>query len=86
VCKICKEHLTTQASSLGKTANSAIHHFDPSLDVQEADDEDESSDKDENSDNYENDHEQNDETKNARAIVDLISQVNAWCRFEGTQS
>jgi TATA-binding protein-associated factor Taf7 len=56
------------------------------MDVQEADDEDESSDKDENSDNYENDHEQNDETKNARAIVDLISQVNAWCRFEGTQS
>jgi transcription elongation factor Elf1 len=79
VCKICKELLTTKASSLGKTANSAIHHFDPSLDVQEADDdEDELSDEDEDSDS--------DETKNTQAVVDLITQVNAWRRFEGTQS
>ncbi len=61
MCKICKALLTTKASSLGKTANSAIHHFDPSLDV-----ENESSDEDEDSDSDEYDHGQHDETKNER--------------------
>ena len=87
MCKICKELLATKASSLGKTANSAIHHFDPSLDVEESDDdEDETSDEDEDSDSDEYDHEQHDETKNERAVLDLITQVNAWRRFEGPQS
>ena len=81
MCKICKALLTTKASSLGKTANPAIHHFDPSLDV-----ENESSDEDEDSDSDEYDHGQHDETKNERAVLDLITQVNAWRRFEGPQS
>jgi hypothetical protein len=77
VCKICacKELLTTKYSSRGKTANSAVHHFDSSLDVEEIDgDDDESSDEDQQSDSNrrEFDHEQHDETKNARSLRALI--------------
>ena len=86
VCNICKELLTTKASSLGKTVNSESIIFDPLLDVQQSDDnEDELSDKDEDCDSDECDHEQHDETKNEQAVLDLITQVNALHRFEGPQ-
>lgn len=98
MCNICKELLTTRACSLGKTANSAVHQFDPALDVQETDsvaatpdcDEDDSSDEDEDSDDsdsesYPTDGEP-DETKNARTVLNLITQVNAWHSLEGPKS
>ena len=92
MCNICKELLTTKACSLGKTANSAVHQFDPALDVQEMDsvatpdcEEDESSDEDEDSESSPTDGEP-DETKNARTVLNLIIQVNAWHRLEGPKS
>ena len=95
MCNICKELLTTKACSLGKTANSAVHQFDPALDVQEMDsvatpdcEEDESSDKDEDSDDSESSPTDGepDETKNARTVLNLIIQVNAWHRLEGPKA
>ena len=94
MCNICKELLTTKACSLGKTANSAVYQFDPALDVQETDsvatpdsEEDESSDEDEDSDSESipTDGEP-DKTKDARTVLNLITQVNAWHRLEGPKS
>ena len=90
MCKICKELLKTKACSLGNTANSAVHHFDQALDVQDSDcnkdgssdEEDESYDSD--SDSFpESEH---DATKDTRIVLDLITQVNAWPRLEGPRS
>ena len=88
MCSICKELLTTKACSLGKTANSAVYQFDPTLDVQETDcKEDKSSDEDEdrddsNSESSPTDDEIN-ETNNTRTVLNLITQVNTWRRLEG---
>ena len=88
MCKICKELLTAKAYSLGITANSAVHNFDPNLDVQETHcDEDESSDEDsDDSGNEFSPDGEHDEMKNTRAVLDLIIEVNAWRRLEGPQS
>ena len=88
VCNICEQLLTTKACSLGKTANSAVHQFDPTLDVQETDCEDKSSDEDEDSNDSESSptDDELDETNNARAVLNLITQVNAWRRLEGAKS
>ena len=90
VCKVCKELLTTKACSLGTTANSAVHNFGPTLDVQDTDcDEDESSDEDEDRDDSDSEFSpdgEHDEMKNTRAVLDLITEVNAWRRLEGPQS
>ena len=78
-----------KACSLGKTENSAVHQFDPTLDVQETDcEEDKSSDEDSDdsdSKSSSTDDELN-ETNNARAVLNLITQVNAWHRLEGPKS
>ena len=90
VCNICKELLATKACSLGKTlANSAVHQFDPTLDSQEIDcEEDESSDEDGDDSDSESSLTDGefDETNNARTVLNLITQVNAWRRLEGTKS
>ena len=97
MCNICKELLTTKACSLGKTANSAVHQFDPMLDVQETDsvatpdcEEDESSDEDEDSDDSDSESSptdgEPDETKNERTVLNLITQEDAWHRLEGPKS
>ena len=90
MCKICKELLTAKAYSLGITANSAVHNFDPNLDVQETHcDEDESIDEDSDSDDSDSEFSpdgEDDEMRNTRAVLDLITEVNAWRRLEGPQS
>jgi hypothetical protein len=49
--------------------------------------ENELSDEGEDSDsNSKLDHEQHDETKNTRAVLNLTTQVNGWRWFEGPQS
>lgn len=63
-----------------------MHHFDATLDVQETDGgEDESSDKDDESNSESSPADEHDETKNTRAVLDLITEVNA-SRLEGPQS
>lgn len=79
--------MTKKVSLLGKTANEAVHHFDPSA-VQESDAN--SSDEDEDSDSEMQDQDADDEelvqTMNTQTVLELITRVNAWRRFEGPQS
>ena len=87
MCKIRKELLTTKACSLGNTANSAAHHFDFVLDVQDSDcDKDESSDEDDESYDSVSDsfsESEHNTTKDTRIVLDLITQLNRWPRLEG---
>ena len=83
MCDVCKKLLTTltKSCSLGKTANSAVHQFDPTLDLQDTDGkEDKSSDEDEDSDDSDSESSPTDdelnETNNARAVLNLITRVN----------
>ncbi|CAB3984002.1 Hypothetical predicted protein [Paramuricea clavata] len=74
VCQICKNLLTTKVSSLGKTANEAVHHFDPSA-VQES--VANSSDEDEDRDNSEMqdqdaDDEELIETTNTQTVLERL--------------
>ena len=85
MCKICKTSLSSKAASLGKTANVAVHQFDPTV-VKGSDknlsDEDENSDSDEEDDQVDERH----EITNTQTVLELIHQVNAWSRFEGPES
>ena len=89
-CQICKNFLASKVSSLGLTANTTVHHFDP--DNVEASGENELSDEDEEDDidsssasilSGEDDDEQLDERSNTQTVLQLIDKVNAWRRCEG---
>ena len=72
-------------ASLGKTANDAVHQFDPTV-VKGSDEN--LSDKDENGDSDEEDDQVDErhEMTNTQTVLELIHQVNAWRRFEGPES
>ena len=85
LCQICKGLLSSKVGSLGRTANEAVHQFDPTG-VQGSDenssDEDEISDTDEGDEQFHEAH----EMTNTRSVLELIHKVNAWSRVEGPES
>ena len=85
MCQICKGFLASKACLLAKTANAAVHYFDPTTDVTEAADD---SDEDSESCLEDTDDEEllDDNMTNTQTVCSLISRINDWRRLDGPWS